>query len=115
MTSYDAGCDSSIFFLVDRIILFIFFKRQKMYSIDKKNPSNLSRRVFLLGLDKTLLLLPDAQKHYQNALFCMKFNTLHNILYTYTIRYIFSSNHNIHKSSSGLCFWASDPLIERFL
>ena len=27
---------------------------------------------------------------------------------------LFSSNHNIHKSSSGLCFWASDPLIERF-
>ena len=26
---------------------------------------------------------------------------------------LFSSNHNIHKSSNGLCFWASDPLIER--
>ena len=26
----------------------------------------------------------------------------------------FSSNHNIHKSSYGLCFWASDPLIEYF-
>ena len=23
---------------------------------------------------------------------------------------LFSSNHNIHKSSHGLCFWASDPL-----
>ena len=28
---------------------------------------------------------------------------------------LFSSNHNIHKSSFGLCFWASDPLIDRFL
>ena len=28
---------------------------------------------------------------------------------------LFSSNHNIHKSSYGLCFWASDPLIDRFL
>ena len=27
---------------------------------------------------------------------------------------LFSSNHNIHKSSCVLCFWASDPLIERF-
>ena len=27
---------------------------------------------------------------------------------------LFSSNQNIHKSSSGLCFWASDSLIERF-
>ena len=27
---------------------------------------------------------------------------------------LFSSNHNIHKSSYGLYFWASDPLIERF-
>ena len=25
-----------------------------------------------------------------------------------------SSNHNIHKNLCGLCFWASDPLIERF-
>ena len=29
-------------------------------------------------------------------------------------RYIFSSNPNIHKSSCGLCFWAPDPLIDRF-
>ena len=27
---------------------------------------------------------------------------------------LFLSNHKIHKSSCGLCFWASDPLIERF-
>ena len=27
---------------------------------------------------------------------------------------LFSSNHNIHKSSNGHRFWASDPLIERF-
>ena len=26
----------------------------------------------------------------------------------------FSSNHNIHKSTCGLCFWASDPLLDRF-
>ena len=27
---------------------------------------------------------------------------------------LFSSNYNIHKSSCGLCFWASDTLIDRF-
>ena len=27
---------------------------------------------------------------------------------------LFSSNCNIHKSSYGLCCWASDPLVERF-
>ena len=27
---------------------------------------------------------------------------------------IFSSNRNIHKSLCGLCFWASDPWIDRF-
>ena len=27
---------------------------------------------------------------------------------------LFSSNHNVHKSSHGLCFRASDPLIDRF-
>ena len=30
------------------------------------------------------------------------------------VRYTFSSNRNIHKSSCGLCFWAPDPLINRF-
>ena len=31
-----------------------------------------------------------------------------------TLDVLFSSNRNIHKSSCGLCFWASDPLIHRF-
>ena len=31
-----------------------------------------------------------------------------------TVDILFSSNHNIHKSSWSLCFRASDPLIERF-
>ena len=39
-------------------------------------------------------------------------------LYGYNIGIIldilFSSNHNIHKSSYDFCFWASDPLIDRF-
>ena len=30
------------------------------------------------------------------------------------IRYTFSSNHNLHKSSCRLCFWAQDPLINTF-
>ena len=32
----------------------------------------------------------------------------------YPLDILFSSNHNIHKSSHGLCFWASDSLIDRF-
>ena len=33
-----------------------------------------------------------------------------------TLDILFLSNHNIHKSSWGLCFWVSDPdpLMERF-
>ena len=31
-----------------------------------------------------------------------------------TLDIFFSSNHNIHKSLSSLCFWASDPLIDRY-
>ena len=31
-----------------------------------------------------------------------------------TLDILFSSNHNINKSSCGLCFWASDPLIDVF-
>ena len=30
-----------------------------------------------------------------------------------TSRYIFSSNHNVHKSILGLSFWVPDPLIDR--
>ena len=37
-----------------------------------------------------------------------------NIHYPDIVPSIFSSNHNVHKSSSGLCFWAPDPLIDRF-
>ena len=31
-----------------------------------------------------------------------------------TLDKLFSSNHNIQKSSCGLCFWASYPLSDRF-
>ena len=31
-----------------------------------------------------------------------------------TLDILFPSNHNIHKSLDGLCFWVSDPLIESF-
>ena len=33
--------------------------------------------------------------------------------YISTLDILFLSNHNIHKSSLCLCFWASDPLIEK--
>ena len=35
-------------------------------------------------------------------------------IYLTTLDILFSSNHNIHKSSSGHCFWASDPLVDKF-
>ena len=35
-------------------------------------------------------------------------------IYMGTLDIFFSSNHNIHKSSCGLCFLASDPLIDTF-
>ena len=38
-------------------------------------------------------------------------HTTYSIIYLLDI--LFLSNHNIHKSSYGLCFWALDPLIDR--
>ena len=35
-------------------------------------------------------------------------------LYLFNLDILFPLNHNIHRSSCGLCFWASDPLIDRF-
>ena len=32
----------------------------------------------------------------------------------HTLDILFLSNHNIHTSSCGLCFWASDLFIDRF-
>ena len=37
-----------------------------------------------------------------------------NIEYLYILDILFSSNHNIHKTLCGLCFWASEPLIDGF-
>ena len=36
------------------------------------------------------------------------------LLYRYILDILFSSNHKIHKTLCGHCFWASDPLIDRF-
>ena len=44
--------------------------------------------------------IPNKNKHFEI------FNKLLDML--------FASNHNIHKSLPGLCYWVSDPLIERF-
>ena len=57
-----------------------------------------------------------AAKH--KYLFFKKMSGLKNVLrgahHESTLDILFSSNHNIHKSLYGLCFWASDPLIDRF-
>ena len=41
-------------------------------------------------------------------------HTKNKIMDIKTVDTLFLSNHNIHKSSHGLCFWASDTLIDRF-
>ena len=56
--------------------------------------SNSLKKVFLL-------IIPDIR--------------IYMVLGNIHIRHTFSSNHSIHKSSCGLCFWASDPLIDGFL
>ena len=48
------------------------------------------------------------------SLSSLYFTTNIHIFVFCTIRYTFSSNHNIYKSWCGLCFWSSDPIIERF-
>ena len=49
--------------------------------------------------------------NYCGLIFFLKKNFA--IMYILTIDILFLSNHNIHKSLCGLCFEASDPLIER--
>ena len=45
--------------------------------------------------------------------FCLKKHFVKTYIHA-TLEKLFPSNHNIHKISRGLCFWASDTLIERF-
>ena len=61
-----------------------------------------------IGLDRLILMkkyrvASDAQSAKYDSMFA---GCILDIL--------FSPNHNIHKSSCGLCFWATDPSIDRF-
>ena len=49
-----------------------------------------------------------------NQLLCCWVELLAHTIELCWLDILFSSNRNIHKSSYGLCFCASDPLIERF-
>ena len=51
------------------------------------------------------------------ATYCCMYNStsaLSSAFYVSILDILFSSNHNIHKSSFSLSFWASGTLIERF-
>ena len=55
--------------------------------------------------------------YFAHVMRILSYNTLHVIRRHHsicTIRYTFSSNNNIHKSSCSLYFWASDPVIGSF-
>ena len=54
------------------------------------------------------LFSPKSIKYYRNQI-----STTVKSTYTLDILF-FLSNHNINKSLCGLCFWASDPLLDRF-
>ena len=55
---------------------------------------------------------PNIHSHYCYILKVYSINAFHLMLPLCSLDILFSSNHNIHKSSYGLCFWTSDPLID---
>ena len=68
-------------------------------------------------------LIDDAQEEQEQAIaklcasgLCknLQDKMLMKLKVVYVLNVLFSSNHNIHKSLFGLCFWALDSLIERF-
>ena len=67
--------------------------------------------VFLFVLHSTKLCVPNRHQKTGTPINCTKVFDLTVYIDT---RYTFPSNHNIHKSSCGLCFWTSNPLIDRF-
>ena len=52
---------------------------------------------------------------YKGIYFCTSRFGVPDGMYIHTLDILFPSNHNIHNSSYGICFLASDPLIERML
>ena len=65
-------------------------------------------------LDGEILLAKVAQKQTFSGMLVSSFYCRYNSYYVRKLDIFFSSNHNIHKSSCGLCFRASEPLVDRF-
>ena len=112
-------------FLFHSSIFFIFWNEKLIFYPKKKSELNLYR--FLIN--PKMKVLHFALKFWHEKLTCWK-NGWYIIISMYKIvniplffkaelfcanvRYTFLSNHYIHKSLCGLCFWAWNPLIERF-
>ena len=73
----------------------------------KDHKDDVHRLRQLLGKNGASVLYTQTLPSFTIIPFCCRYTTIY-------IRYTFSSNHNIHKISHGFCFWASDPLIDRF-
>ena len=75
----------------------------------KDHKDDVHRLRQLLGKNGASVLYTQTLPSFTIIPFCCR--DIHTTIY---IRYTFSSNHSIHKISHGFCFWASDPLIDRF-
>ena len=73
-----------------------------------------SNSTFCVLIILTVTVLPKSGKKYKvvSKPKDKRYTTRIYFLYC-SLDILFSSNHNIHKSSHDLCFWASDPLIEK--
>ena len=58
-------------------------------------------------------VLVSTSKVHLKLLIIVKINFCYKGDVLYVLDILFSSNHNIHKSSSGLCIWGSDPFSDR--
>ena len=95
--------------------IYIYWHEAQVPLISRKNSDELTQYYIAFSSFRKLLFFHKFATHdntvcVMNWWKCAEASTSH----AHTLDILFSSNRNIHKSSRGLCFWASDPLIDTF-
>ena len=107
----------SPYFLLEHCNKFGFFGGVQRTQIDFSSESNFQMYQFSLNLEffqkyKSLIFSWTTSKNSCYGYLCHKKSCQARDGCTLDI--LFLSNGNIHKTLCGLCFWASEPLIDRF-
>ena len=106
---YEICCKHTTFFQ----ILFPSYSLHFNWSFDRIQ-NDLLMCLIICHLSVNLTPYGNSKNYFTSTIWYIADKTRVCIYVVCTLDILFSSNHNIHKSLYGLCFWASDPFIDRF-